>query len=226
MRALPEVSPVRFELQAEARNAQGRAGNRELRRQGKVPAVLYGGGAEPAAIQLDHNALLRQMSQEAFYTSILTVNIGGQSQSVVVKDVQRHPARPVVLHLDFQRILEDQEITLNVPLHFVGEAAAKGVKEQGGVIEHLATDVEVSCLPRNLPAYIEVDVSHLELNQMLHLSDLKLPEGVSLVALEHHQDNPVVTVAQPRREEAETAGEAGAAAEAAPQPSTETKAEG
>jgi large subunit ribosomal protein L25 len=217
---------VRFELQAEARSAQGRAANRELRRQGKVPAVLYGGGADPAAIQLDHNALLRQMSQEAFYTSILTVSIDGQSQSVVVKDVQRHPARPVVLHLDFQRILEDQEITLDVPLHFVGEAAAKGVKEQGGVVEHLATDVEVSCLPRDLPAFIEVDVSQLELNQILHLSDLKLPEGVSLVALAHHQDKPVVTIAPPRREEAETPTEAGAGAEAAQPGATETKAEG
>jgi large subunit ribosomal protein L25 len=217
---------VRFELQAESRQAQGRAGNRELRRHGKVPAVLYGGGAAPAAIQLDHNALLRQMSHEAFYTSILTVSIDGQSQSVVVKDVQRHPARPVVLHLDFQRILEDEEITLNVPLHFVGEAAAKGVKEQGGVIEHLATDVEVSCLPRNLPAYIEVDVSQLELNQILHLSDLKLSEGVSLVALAHHQDNPVVTCTPPRREEVEPTAEAGAAAEAAPPTATEAKAEG
>ncbi|HEU4620298.1 MAG TPA: 50S ribosomal protein L25/general stress protein Ctc [Gammaproteobacteria bacterium] len=218
---------MKFELQAEARDVLGRSGNRQLRRLGKVPAVMYGGGAEPTSIQLDHNALLREMSHEAFYTSILTVKIDGQSQPVVVKDVQRHPARPLVMHLDFQRILEDEEITLHVPLHFVGEAVAKGVKEQGGVVEHLATDVEVSCLPRDLPAYIEVDVSHLELNEILHLSDLKLPEGVSLVALAHHRDDPVVTIAPPRREEVEpTAAEAAPGAEAAPAATTEPKAEG
>jgi large subunit ribosomal protein L25 len=204
---------VRFELQAEARGTLGRTGNRHLRRAGKVPAVVYGGGAEPKSIVLDHNTLLRQMSQEAFYTSVLTVKVDGQAQAVIVKDVQRHPARPVIVHLDFQRIVEDEEITLNVPLHFVGEAIAKGVKEQGGVIEHLATDVEVTCLPRDLPEYLEVDVAQLELNQILHLSDLKLPEGVSLVALEHHQDNPLVTINPPRREEAEPTEE-GAPAEA------------
>lgn len=207
---------MRFELQAEARNTLGRIGSRHLRRAGKVPAVVYGGGAEPSAIVLDHSTLMRQMSQEAFYTSVLTVKIDGQAQAVIVKDVQRHPARPSIVHLDFQRIVEDEEITLNVPLHFVGEAIAKGVKEQGGVIEHLATDVEVTCLPRDLPEYLEVDVSELELNQILHLSDLKLPEGVSLVALEHHQDNPVVTINPPRREEVEPTEEVAPAEAAAP----------
>lgn len=215
---------MRFELHAEARSALGRAGNRRLRRDGKVPAILYGGGADPSAIALDHNELLHQMSQEAFYTSILTVRVGGQTQSVVVKDVQRHPARPQVVHLDFQRIVEDEEITLHVPLHFVGEAVARGVKEQGGVIEHLVTDVEVSCLPRHLPEYLEVDVTGLELNQILHLSDLKLPEGVSLVALAHHQDHAVVMISPPRREEVEAA-EAAPAAEA-PIAAGETKTEG
>ncbi|HEX7079502.1 MAG TPA: 50S ribosomal protein L25/general stress protein Ctc [Gammaproteobacteria bacterium] len=206
-----------FELQAEARTAAGRAGTRSLRRLGKVPAVVYGGGKEPAAIALDQNTLARQMNQEAFYTSILTVKIDGESQPVVVKEVQRHPARMHVVHLDFQRIVEDQEITLHVPLHFVGEDVAKGVKEQGGVIEHLATDVEVSCLPRYLPEFINVDVSQLELNEILHLSDLALPEGVSLVALTHQQDLPVVTIVPPRREEAEAAAE-GEAVEGAAQP--------
>ena len=198
-----------FELQAEAREGLGRSRNRRLRREGKVPAVIYGGGKDPQAIAIDHNVLIREMGHPGFYTSILTLRIGSEKQSVVVKEVQRHPAKPQVVHLDFQRIVEDQPITLNVPLHFVGEDVAKGVEEQGGVIEHLATDVEVSCLPRYLPEYIEVDVSNLELNQILHLSDLKLPEGVHLVALEHHQDLPVVTISPPRVEEAEAEGEAG-----------------
>jgi len=208
---------VTTELQAEVRDPRGRAGSRALRRNGKVPAVVYGGGKAPQAIALDHNSLLREMSQAAFYTSILTVKIGSEKQSVVVKEVQRHPARPQIVHLDFQRIVEDQPITLNVPIHFVGEDVAKGVKEQGGVIEHLATDLEITCLPRHLPEFIEVDVSQLELNQIVHLSDLKLPEGVKLVALEHHQDLPVVTITPPRREEAEVAeggAEAGSTGEA------------
>src|SRR5690606_5608029 len=109
------------------------------------------------------------------YTSIVTVRVDGKEQRVVVKDVQRHPVKPIIMHLDLQRIFEDQEITLTVPIHYVGETAAKGVKEQGGAVEHLATDVEVRCLPRDLPEYLEVDVSGMELNQMLHLSDIKTP---------------------------------------------------
>ena len=204
------------ELQAEVRDPRGRGGSRALRRAGKVPAVVYGGGKAPQAIALDHNSLLREMSQPAFYTSILTVRIGSEAQSVVVKEVQRHPARPEVVHLDFQRVVEDQPITLNVPIHFVGEDVAKGVKEQGGIVEHLATELEITCLPRHLPEYIEVDISQLELNQILHLSDLKLPEGVKLVALEHNQNLPVVTITPPQREEAEAAeggAEAGTAGE-------------
>ncbi|HEX5419477.1 MAG TPA: 50S ribosomal protein L25/general stress protein Ctc [Gammaproteobacteria bacterium] len=216
---------MRFELQAEARDALGRAGSRRLRRRGKVPAVIYGGGADSSAIVLDHNSLVHEMSQEAFYTSILSIKIGAQAQSVVVKEVQRHPARPVIMHLDFQRIVEDEAITLHVPLHFVGEEGAKGVKEQGGVFEHLMSDVEVSCLPRDLPEYLEVDVTNLELNQILHLSDLKLPQGVSLVALEHHQDHAVVMVSPPRREEAEAPAEAAEPA-AVPTAGGEGKTEG
>jgi len=203
---------VTTELQAEAREPKGRAGSRTLRRSGKVPAVVYGGGKNAQSIALDHNLLLREMSQPAFYTSILAVKIGSETQSVVVKEVQRHPSRPQIVHLDFQRIVEDQAITLNVPLHFLGAETAKGVKEQGGVVEHLATDVEVSCLPRYLPEFIEVDISQLELNEIIHLSELKLPEGVRLVALEHHQDLPVVTITPPRREEAETPAEGAAEA--------------
>jgi large subunit ribosomal protein L25 len=150
------------------------------------------------------------MEREAFYTSILTLKLGTKSQQVVVKDVQRHPARPIIMHLDFQRVREDVEITLNVPVHFVNEASAKGVKEQGGVVNHLLTDVEVRCLPRFLPEYLEMDVTNLELNQIYHLSDLKLPEGVSLVALAHGDDQPLVSITPPRQEEVDVPPEAAA----------------
>ena len=201
-----------FELAGEPRGELGRTSSRRLRKEGKVPAIMYGGGQAPESLVLDHNALSRQMGREAFYTSILTLTVGPKTQQVVVKAVQRHPARPLVMHMDFQRVVEDEEITLHVPIHFIGEANAKGVKEQGGVVDHLMTDVEVTCLPRYLPEYLEIDVTPLELNELYHLSDIKLPEGVSLVALRHGQDHPVVAVNPPRREEVDVVPEAAAEA--------------
>ncbi len=194
---------MEFILNGEPRETVGRAASRNLRRGGRVPAVVYGAGKPPSAITLDFDLLNRQIAQEAFYTSILTIQRGSEKESVVVKDVQRHPSRGWVLHLDFQRIVADEELTLHVPLHFVGEEQAKGVKEQGGVVEHLVTDVEVSCLPRDLPEYIEVDVSALELNEVYHLSQLALPPGVSSVALAHDNDPAIVAINPPRREEVE-----------------------
>jgi len=202
-----------FELAGEPRATLGRTDSRRLRKAGKVPAIMYGGGEAPEALVLEHNALKNQMSKEAFYTSILTLKIGSKAQQVVVKGVERHPARPQIMHMDFQRVREDVEITLTVPIHFTGEAEAKGVKEQGGVVDHLMTDVEVRCLPRYLPKFLTLDVSALELNQIYHLSDIKLPEGVTLVALAGGQDHPVVAINLPRAEEidvpAETATPAG-----------------
>jgi large subunit ribosomal protein L25 len=215
-----------FELNVEPRAQLGRTSSRRLRKAGKVPAIMYGGGEAPESMVLDHNALAHQMSREAFFTSILTLKIGAKSQQVVVKDVQRHPVRPLIVHLDFQRIREDEEITLSVPIHFLNEANAKGVKDQGGVVDHLLTEAEVECLPRHLPEYLEIDVTNLELNQIYHLSDIKLPEGVSLVALKHGDDRPVVAVNLPREEEVEApveaaaevpAGEVPATAQAAPE---------
>jgi large subunit ribosomal protein L25 len=214
-----------FELSVEPRAVLGRTGSRRLRKAGKVPAILYGGGEAPESMVLDHNTLTHQMSREAFFTSILTLKIGPKSQQVVVKDVQRHPVKPLIMHLDFQRIREDEEITLSVPIHFLNEANAKGVKEQGGVVDHLLSEIEVECLPRNLPEYLEIDVTALELNQIYHLSDIKLPEGVSLVALKHGRDEPVVAVNPPRQEEVDApveaaevaAGEVPATAQAAPE---------
>jgi large subunit ribosomal protein L25 len=217
-----------FELAGEPRAQLGRTDARRLRKAGRVPAVLYGGGETPETLTLDHNTLKHQMNREAFYTSVLTLKIGTKTQQVVVKAVERHPVKPLIMHLDFQRIREDEEITLDVPLHFTGEASSKGVKDQGGVVDHLLTDVEVRCLPRHLPEYLEVDVTALGLNEIYHLSDIKLPEGVTLVALAHGHDHPVVAINAPRREEEEApaaaatpAGEVPATAVAEP-----AKAEG
>lgn len=194
---------MEFILNGEPRDTVGRAASRHLRRRGRVPAVVYGAGKPPSQITLDFDLLNRQIAQEAFYTSILTVRHGRETDSVVVKEVQRHPSRGWVLHLDFQRIVADEELTLQVPLHFVGEETARGVKEQGGIVERMLTDIEVSCLPRNLPEYIEVDVSGLELNDVYHLSQLTLPDGVTSVALAHDHDPAVVAINPPRREEEE-----------------------
>jgi large subunit ribosomal protein L25 len=199
---------VKFEIDAQAREGSGRADTRKLRRTGRVPAIVYGGGETPSAVTLDGNSLFHQMELEAFYTSILNLKFGSRTQPVVVKEVQRHPARTSVIHVDFQRVVADEEITLTVPIHFTGEAAAIGVKEQGGVIEHALTDVEISCLPAQLPEYLELDVSGLQLNEILHLSDIKYPEGVSSTQLAHGHDSPVVAIHPPRREEAEAAVEA------------------
>jgi large subunit ribosomal protein L25 len=222
-----------FELAGEPRAQLGRTDARRLRKAGKVPAVMYGGGEAPETLVLDHNSLKHQMAREAFYTSILTLKLGAKSQQVIVKAVERHPARPLIMHMDFQRIREDVEITLNVPVHFLNEANAKGVKEQGGVVNHVLTDVEVRCLPRYLPEYLEVDVTPLELNQIFHLSDIKLPEGVTLVSLAHGNDQAVVSINPPREEEVEIpvaaatpAGDVPATAQAEPAKEGEAAADG
>jgi len=197
-----------FVLEIEARDKLGKGETRRLRRRGKVPAVLYGGGEQPRAIMVENDHVSHQMEQEAFYTSILTLTQGSDKQAVIVKAVQRHPAKNRVLHLDFQRILADEKISLNVPIHFVGEEEAVGVKDQGGEITHLMTDVEISCLPKDLPEFLELDVTSLELNQLMHLSDLPVPEGVEITALAHDQDPGVVSISPPRREEEEETLEA------------------
>lgn len=194
---------MKFEIQAESRDTFGRSDARRMRRLGRVPAIVYGADRGPEPISLDHNTVLHQMEQEAFYTSILAVKVGSDTQSVVVKEVQRHPAKRYILHMDFQRIVESEELTLHVPIHFLHEETAKGVKLQGGFIEHLMTDIEITCLPKDLPEYIEVDVAALELNDVVHLSEVTLPEGVTSVALMHETDPPLVTVTPPRREEEE-----------------------
>jgi large subunit ribosomal protein L25 len=185
-----------FDLIAEIREDQGKGASRRLRHEGKVPAIIYGAGRPPRALVFDHNRVIQQLENESFYSSVLNIKVGEKSQAAILKDVQRHPARPVVMHMDFQRIVEDQEIKMSVPLHFIGEDVAPGVKQGGGAVSHLMNDVEIVCLPKHLPEFIDVDVSDLELDAMLSLSDIKLPEGVSIPALAQgpEADRPIVSI--------------------------------
>jgi large subunit ribosomal protein L25 len=205
-----------FELVADPRDGvQGKGASRRLRRSGKVPAILYGGKQEPRQLILDHQNLLTLLVNERFYSTILSLKINGEAQAAILKDVQRHPAKNQVLHMDLQRVMENENIRMRIPLHFIGAAAAPGVKTQGGVVSHLLNDVEVNCLPKDLPEYIEVDMSAMVMNEMKRLSDLPLPAGVEFVDLVHGRDEAVVSIHHPRAEETE-APVAEAAAAAAP----------
>jgi len=177
-----------FEVQAELRTDGGKGASRRLRHAGNVPAIIYGGSDAPMSVAIDHNRFLRHLQEEAFYAHILTLNVDGKKQQVVLKDLQRHPANDnKIMHADFLRIDADHAMTMTVQLHFLGEDVAPGVKA-GGLVSHLMTDVEISCLPKDLPEYIEVDVSALDLDHSIHLSEITLPEGVTLTALSHSQE--------------------------------------
>jgi large subunit ribosomal protein L25 len=208
---------ISFELDAEFRDDQGKGASRRLRRLGKVPAILYGGQRDARALVVDHTRLAQLMDDERFYSTILALKVGSQSQAAVLKDVQRHPYRNQIVHIDFQRVLENEKIRMHIPLHFRGAAESKGVKEQGGVLGHVRNDIEVTCLPKDLPEFVEVDVSGLEINQVVKLSDLKLPAGVEIVDLLAGRDGPVASIHMPRveEEEAPVVDEAAAAAAAA-----------
>ena len=185
-----------FDLIAEIREDQGKGASRRLRHDGKVPAIIYGAGRPPRALVFDHNRVIQQLENESFFSSVLNIKVGNKSQAAILKDVQRHPAKPIVMHMDFQRIVEDEEIKMSVPLHFIGEDVAPGVKQGGGAVSHLMNEVDIVCLPRHLPEFIDVDVSELELHEMLSLSDIKLPEGVSIPALAQgpEADRPIVSI--------------------------------
>jgi large subunit ribosomal protein L25 len=204
--------PVELKLNAENRADLGKGASRRLRRAKKVPAVLYGGHQDAVSLQLDMLQLDRLMKEEAFYSQILTLDINGKSESAQVKALQRHPVKPVVLHVDLQRVVAGELMHSHVPLHFLNEEAA--VKTTGGVIHHDMIEVEIECLPKDLPQYIEVDVAGLTPGGSVHLSELKLPKGVAIPALAQGADHdlPVVSMSAPRVAAEDTgAGEAGAA---------------
>ena len=209
-----------FELVAEFRDAQGKGASRRLRRGNKVPAILYGGHREPRALALDHAKLLLMLDNERFYSTIINLKVGELNQAAILKDVQRHPAKNAVVHVDLQRVLDDEKIRITIPLHFKGEAGSPGVKK-GGVVSHLRNEVEVTCLPKDLPEFIEIDLSAVDINQMVYLADLSTPEGVEIPELTHGRNSPVVSIhhakaeVEPEAATAEAAPAAGAAPAAA-----------
>lgn len=212
------MSTNQFEIDAQMRDDIGKGASRRLRHANKIPAVVYGAGEPAVSLTLDHNQVFHSLSNEAFYSRILTLKVNGKSEKVILKAMQRNPAKPRIAHMDFLRVRADQKIHMHVPLHFLNQDVAPGIKE-GGVFSHNISDVEVSCLPANLPEYIEVDLSDFVLDQTMHLSEIKLPKGVELVAFSHGvegHDLPVVSLHIPRIiEEEEPALEAAEGEEAA-----------
>lgn len=194
-----------FELAAVVRNESGKSAARRARHDDKVPAILYGGDQEPIKLALEHNAVLINSQNEAFYSHILTLNVDGKSQRVVLKDMQRHPFKPRITHLDLQRVIDTTRIRMSVPLHFTNAEIAPGVKVQGGIVTHAMASVEVMCQAKDLPEYIEADLSNLNAGHALHLSDLKLPPGVKIPVLSQgkSRDLPVATIVMPRAVEEE-----------------------
>lgn len=206
------------QLNAEIRTDNGKGASRRLRADNKIPAVIYGGGKDPQSLTLKHNEVIKAMENADFRSQILAINVNGKSEQVVLKDIMHHPYKPKILHMDFMRIKATEKITMLIPLHFIGGDKAPGVKA-GGIVSHAISEVEVRCLPADLPRYIEVDLSNLELNDILHLSDLKMPKNVDLPILAHGEqyNQAVATVHMARIAEeitpAKAPEEAAAAAE-------------
>ncbi|MGV8837034.1 50S ribosomal protein L25/general stress protein Ctc [Cellvibrio sp.] len=190
-----------FKLDATARNDLGKGASRRLRRlANQVPAVIYGGNVAPASVSVSHNELMKHLEHEAFYSHIISLNVDGTAQDVILKDVQRHPSKPVVLHLDFLRIDKSTKVHTHVPLHFINEAISKGVKIQGGKVVHNLTQLDVICFPHQLPEFIEVDLANAETGTIIHISDLKLPSGVVSADLQKGADHDlaVATLVKPK----------------------------
>ncbi len=204
---------MQLEFNAAKRDGQGTGASRRLRRTGRVPAIIYGGTGAPQQIDIDHNELFQLLRKEAFYSSVLTANVDGAKESCILRDVQRHPYRQVILHADFQRVDANHKLHQKVPLHFVNADIAPGIKLGGGIVQHVMTDIEVRCLAKDLPSFIEVDLKDLALGHSLHVSQLALPAGVE--AIMHKGEDPVVaTILTVRGSEADA--EETPAAEATP----------
>ncbi len=202
-----------IEFTAFARNTEGRAASRRMRRKGKTPGIVYGGTGEPAPIELDHNALIHALRNEAFHASILTMKLNGSATKVLLRDLQMHPFRHEVLHIDFQRVDEARKINMKVPLHFVNADVSPAVKVSGAIVNHVITELAIVCLPKDLPEFIQVDLSELDNGHSLHVSGIKLPSGVTAVS--HGTLDPVVATAVVPKAIVETEEELAAAAETA-----------
>ncbi len=199
-----------FEFVAESRDLSGKSAARAVRRQGKVPAVIYGGDGDPEKLVLEHNDVIKHLEHEAVYSHVLDVKVDGKAQKALLKDIQRHPAKAQVLHMDFMRVDESHKVKMHVPLHFINEDACVGVK-MGGVVTHAMVEVEVVCMPSSLPEYIEVDLAGVEIGRSVLLSEVVLPAGVEILALTQGEDHdqPVAQVVKTKAEKATGEDEAG-----------------
>ena len=194
---------MKIAIKAETRKGQGTGASRRLRRADKVPGIVYGGGKDATVIELDHNNLYHKLKLEAFHASILDMELEGKSEPVLLRDVQMHAWKQIVLHVDFQRVAANKKIHMKVPLHFINADIAPGVKLSSGIVSHIINELDISCLPKDLPEFIEVDLKDLAAGHSLHLSNLKLPAGVESVALHKGDDQSVATIIIPRAVAAE-----------------------
>lgn len=207
-----------YEINAEVRDIKGTSASKRLRREGRVPAIMYGAGGDNQQLTLDHNEILRNLEHETFHSAIIQVKTPQGKEKAILRDVQMHPYRPQVMHVDLQRVSETEKLHIAIPLHFVGEDVAPGVKLEGGIMSHLINEVDVECLPADLPEYLEVDVSALNMHDTVKLSEIKLPDGVEITALAHGgEDQTVAAVSPPQAAEVEelAEGEEGEVAAAA-----------
>ena len=213
---------VSFNIEAELRTDLGKGASRRLRHEEKFPAVVYGAGKDPVSLTLDHKKFMHSLENEVFYSHILTLKVNGKDEQVVLKDLQRHPARVAVMHADFLRVSATEKLHMHIPLHFINEDVCPGAKE-GGLVTHSMTEVEVVCFPQDLPEYLEVDVSTLELDQSLHMSDIKVPAGVEIVELAHGEghDQPIAACHMTRGSKGDEAEDAAAEAEGGEAPAAE-----
>jgi large subunit ribosomal protein L25 len=189
---------MKIEINATKRDVKGTGASRRLRHAGSIPGILYGGGKDPVSLDLEHKSLFLQFRHEAFHASILTLNLEGSKESVLLRDYQMHPVRNTIQHIDFQRVNENEKIHVKVPFHFVNAEVSPGVKLNGGIVAHIMTEANISCLPKNLPEFIEVDLAALDIGQSIHLSQIQVAEGVEFVQLSHGNDAAVASVAKPR----------------------------
>ena len=204
-------------LNAEVRTDMGKGASRRLRRAQKLPAIVYGKGIDPVNLTLLQKDVQHELDNESFYTQIIELNVGGKKEEVLLRDLQHHPARMDILHIDFQRVDVNKAVHVHIPLHFINEDVAPGVKSEGGAISHVITDVEVECLPKDLPEFIDVDLTDMHLNDIIHLSDLKMPSGVEVLALKQGEEYDTAVVSCHVRKVVAEPEEVVEAAEAAPE---------
>jgi large subunit ribosomal protein L25 len=189
---------MKIEINAKERKSKGTGASRRLRHEGTTPGILYGGVKDSISLEIDTKELFMQFRHEAFHASILTINLEGKKESVILRDFQMHPVRNNIQHIDFQRINENEKINVKVPFHFVNEDTAPGVKIEGGLVSHIMTEIDISCLPKDLPQYIEVDLGELAMGESIHLSEITVPEGVELTSLTDENDPAITSISKPK----------------------------